>query len=83
MPLPINTASLVQEMRAEIVQIDHQIQAIKEDCRNQSESGHLTAESLYHVKYTNGHHVLTDLIVARAGLLAAIANLQAANTKAR
>jgi hypothetical protein len=78
MALPINTASLVNEMRATLVAIDKQIVAAKRDILNQVPV-HIEPvdEVVYRAKHANGQFILTDLLVAKAGLLAAIANLQA------
>lgn len=84
MPLPINTSSLVDEMRQNLAEINAQIQVIREDAQDAiNRNQHPGANNPYELKYTNGHYILTDLLVARSSLLAGIANLQAANTKSR
>jgi hypothetical protein len=78
MALPINTASLINEMRSTLVEIDKQIVAIKRDILN-----HLPVHEepdpnvVYRYKDKFGRFVLTDLLMAKANLLAGIANLQA------
>jgi hypothetical protein len=81
MSLPINTASLISEMRASLAEVNAQIQTIKEETQDAINRNVYEANSVYQIKYTDGHYILTDLLVARANLLAGIANLQASNKR--
>lgn len=83
MSLPVNTASLVSEMRATLAEINAQIQVIREETQDAINRGVYEATSPYQIKHTDGHYILTDLLVARANLLAGIANLQASNTRGK
>jgi hypothetical protein len=76
--LPINPASLINEMRGTLAAIDKQIVAAKRAVLNQLPV-HVEPhpDAVYNAMYPDGKHILTDLLVAKAGLLAAIANLQA------
>lgn len=83
MPLPINTSSLVDEMRQNLAEINAQIQTIKDGIHDKMERNQIFVETAYQAVYADGHYMLADLLVAKASLLAAIANLQAANTRSR
>lgn len=83
MSLPVNTASLISEMRSSLVEVNAQIQSIKDGVRDEMERGRVFVENVYQAKYADGHFMLTDLLVARANLLAGIANLQASNTRGK
>ena len=78
MSLPVNTFSLINEMRRTISDIDRQIVTAKRDILSQLPA-HIepSIDTPYKAKHADGKFVLTDLLVAKAGLLAAIANLQA------
>lgn len=85
MPMPktglsISTGVVIDELRVTLVQIDKQIKHIKDDVMaTWFPPGHVVPdpEFVYTLKYGNGHYLLTDLLVARAQTLSAIANLQA------
>lgn len=85
MPLPINTTDLVNQMRATLTQIDKQIETIRSDAYlgYRPIEAEPPADLVYRMKNRDGTYVLTDLLAAKAQCLAAIANLQAAQTKSR
>lgn len=82
MPLPINTDSLVNEMRATLFEIEKQIAAAKRDVLN-----HLPVHQepdpneVYKWKDNTGRFLLTDLLVAKAQILSSLATLQASAAK--
>jgi hypothetical protein len=83
MSLPINTSSIVDALRATLADIDKQIAAAKRDAQIEYRPIHEEPPTdwVYRMKYRDGSYVLTPLLVARANCLAAIANLQAAQTR--
>lgn len=82
MSLPINTSSLVDELRSTLVDINKQIEAAKRDVAIQQPVHESPIPDLvYRMKNRDGTYVLTPLLVARANCLAAIANLQAAQIR--
>lgn len=83
MSLPINTSSLVDELRSTLVEINKQIDAAKRDSYFEYRpiNEEPPADLVYRMKNRDGSYVLTPLLVARANCLAAIANLQAAQIR--
>lgn len=82
MALPVNTTSLVNELRSSLNEIDLQIKHIKNDiAQSYPEEQHIKLNVWYWTYGSNGKPVLHDLLVARANILAAIANLQASGAK--
>lgn len=82
MPLPINNASLVGELRTSLSEIDLQIKHVKNDIARQYPEEEREKINVWYWTYdTSGKPVLHDLLIARAYLLSAIANLQAAQKR--
>lgn len=82
MALPINTTSLFDELRRHLIEIDKQIEAIKTDVRHSQPVHQAPDENLvYRTKTRDGKHVLTDLLSAKASVLAAITSLQTGNKR--
>lgn len=77
MPLPIDTTALVNSLRAQLTDLDKQIEAIKRDVLNDFPI-HVkpSPEFVYRAKYKDGKFMLADLLVARSNTLVALANLQ-------
>lgn len=78
MALPINTASLLNELRRNMIEIDKQIVAIKRDVANQVPV-HIEPDPdlAYRMKNKDGTFVLAPLLIAKSQCLSAIASLQA------
>jgi hypothetical protein len=85
MTLPINTTDLVNQMRANLVEIDQQIASAKRYIEhNYRPLGETPPpDFIYRAQYPSGEFILAGLLTSRANLLAGIANLQASQTAAR
>ena len=82
MPLPINTTSLVNELRVALGEIDMQIKHIKNDIAREYPEDQQPKINVWYWTYRpDGKPVLEELLIARANLLSSIANLQASATK--
>ena len=77
MSLPINTSSLVMELRSTLTEIDRQIEAAKRSIRQSLPVQIEPSEAMYYgAKYPDGKFILADLLVAKSQCLSAIANLK-------
>lgn len=79
MPMPVNTSSLLNELRSTLHHINAQIEAVHDDFNASQEAGvnYQPEVTIYQLKNSDGNHVLTPLLLAKANCLNAIATLQA------
>lgn len=77
MALPINTTSLLNELRSTLARINMQIEAAEEDFKSAQAKGvFLPDVTIYQLKNNDGSHILTSLLQAKSNCLLAISNLQ-------
>lgn len=75
-----NLAGIYDQLRVSLSEIDMQIKHVKNDIqRDYPEVDKDKLNVWYWLRKPNGDYVLADLLVARAGILSAMANLKAAD----
>ena len=77
MSLPVNTQSLMSELRKTLAQVDKQIDTVKAEFEADKAAGrYLPEATVYNIKTKDGHHILVPLLCAKSDCLLAISNLQ-------
>lgn len=78
MPMPVNSSSLLNELRSALSQINTQIETVKAHFLADREKGiFLPGTTVFDIKDSSGGYILTPLLLAKANCLNAIATLQA------
>jgi hypothetical protein len=74
--------TLYDSLQFTMMEVDRQIKAVKDDCEA-GDNAFGVQKDPYKLKYKDGKYVLTDLIVSRANLISAMANLKASQDTSR
>lgn len=77
-----NKQALYDVLNSNLVEIDRQIEAVKAQAERQMHN-YLHDMTVYSMMHSDGKFMLTDLLVAKANTLAAMANLKTAGDKTR